>query len=57
MSQGALPDIFCLHEALQDMKFNQGENILTQGEKGDTFYILIEGEVRHAEGALLLHTR
>lgn len=32
-------------KALHDMKFQQGEKILEQGERGDTFYILVEGEV------------
>merc|ERR1719359_298572 len=32
-------------KALQDMNFQQGESILTQGEKGESFYILIDGEV------------
>jgi cAMP-dependent protein kinase regulator len=32
-------------KALQDMKFQKGESILTEGEMGSSFYILIEGEV------------
>lgn len=31
--------------ALREMSFTQGEDVLTQGEQGDDFYILIDGEV------------
>merc|ERR1719253_1734490 len=34
-----------LAEALTDFAFTKGENIFEQGEKGDFFYILIEGDV------------
>jgi len=32
-------------KALVEVHFNQGETVLVQGEKGNTFYILCEGEV------------
>jgi CRP-like cAMP-binding protein len=32
-------------KALQEMKFKSGETILEQGENGDTFYVLVDGEV------------
>lgn len=35
-----------LSEALETERFNDGEFIITQGEKGDSFYIIEEGIVR-----------
>ena len=32
-------------EALVEMHFAKGENIIQQGEAGNTFYILYEGQV------------
>jgi len=32
-------------DCLESLPFNDGEYILRQGEKGDTFYIIVEGEV------------
>jgi len=38
-------DTRALVAALEEERFNPGDNITTQGEHGDTFHVLIEGEV------------
>ena len=35
-----------LADAVKDKKFNKDVNIITQGESGDVFYILVEGEAK-----------
>lgn len=33
-----------LADALEPQDFDEGDNIITEGEQGDTFYIIVEGE-------------
>jgi len=33
-----------LADAIKEVKFNAGDKIITKGETGDSFYILVEGE-------------
>jgi cGMP-dependent protein kinase len=41
-------------EALNEMTFEKDEVVLSQGQKGDTFYVLYEGEVQvHKDGELV----
>jgi cAMP-dependent protein kinase regulator len=30
-------------DAIKEIKFNQGDSIIRQGDQGDVFYILVEG--------------